>query len=318
MAHTEADGLRPTRCHAFAGVFTHPHRDLCPDEGRDLGRRRLRQLESATASRWWPGAALWGTGGLWLVPRDRPSRVRRRYLKAPGGVLPALPRAHRRGREEPSVTSRWPGCSSRSFCCLVAFELLWRLAVPDRDERERSRAVRLSRALPDGCLPRCRLHRVAVPDALALAAFFLAERDHWAVGSNRRAGGVALLTRSVGLPAVVVGLAVMAWPRGSSDSTWLLLAPAMFAVYPIVAALPGPRRPGRSSTRRPQMNQAPLTPWTARRASGTASRRSGTEARAIQPGRYYLFVQHRGPCLPGGRSRPCYPSSGAASARPTS
>ena len=66
--------------------------------------------------------------------------------------------------------------------------------------------------------------------ALALAAFWFAERGSWPQAGVAAAG--ALLTRSVGI-AVLAGLAVLAWPS-VKRLAWLALAPLSFVSFPIV------------------------------------------------------------------------------------
>ena len=66
--------------------------------------------------------------------------------------------------------------------------------------------------------------------ALCIGAFFLAERGHWTWASI--AAGGTMLTRSIGV-AVVVGLALLAWPN-RRNLLWLLLAPAIFVLFPVI------------------------------------------------------------------------------------
>ena len=69
--------------------------------------------------------------------------------------------------------------------------------------------------------------------ALALAAFLAAERQRMAPAAAL--AGLALLTRPTGF-AVILGLGVLAWQGGDrlSDLARLLIAPAVFAVYPLL------------------------------------------------------------------------------------
>ncbi len=111
----------------------------------------------------------------------------------------------------------------------VAFELLWRLALPRIGASGAMRTV-----LYLGLFPMTVFLSAVYTESLFLAlcigAFFLAERGHWTWAAV--AAGGTMLTRSIGL-AVVVGLAVLAWPS-IRNLAWLLLAPAMFAVFPVV------------------------------------------------------------------------------------
>ncbi len=109
----------------------------------------------------------------------------------------------------------------------VAFEFLWRLALPRIGA---SGAMRTTLYL--GLFPMSVFLSAVYTESLFLAlcigAFFLAERGHWTWASV--AAGGTMLTRSIGL-AVVVGLALLAWPS-IRNVAWLLLAPAIFAVFP--------------------------------------------------------------------------------------
>jgi hypothetical protein len=66
--------------------------------------------------------------------------------------------------------------------------------------------------------------------ALCIGAFYLAERNHWTWAAV--AAGGTMLTRSIGV-AVVIGLALLAWPS-ARNLAWLLIAPAIFAVFPVI------------------------------------------------------------------------------------
>jgi hypothetical protein len=111
----------------------------------------------------------------------------------------------------------------------VAFELLWRLAIPRIGASGAMRTV-----LYLGLFPMTVFLSAVYTESLFLAlcigAFFLAERGHWTWAAV--AAGGTMLTRSIGV-AVVVGLALLAWPS-VRNLAWLLLAPAMFAVFPVV------------------------------------------------------------------------------------
>ncbi len=112
--------------------------------------------------------------------------------------------------------------------CAIAFELLWHLALPRIGSSGATRAV-----LYLGLFPMTVFLGAVYTESLFLAlcigAFLLAERGHWTLAAI--AAGGTMLTRSIGV-AVVVGLAVMAWPHVRSLA-WLLIAPAIFAAFPL-------------------------------------------------------------------------------------
>lgn len=114
-------------------------------------------------------------------------------------------------------------------CCAVAFELLWRLASARIGASGATRTVLYLAIFPMSVFLGA-VYSESLFLVLCLAAFYLAEKDHWTWAAI--AAGGTMLTRSVGV-AVVVGLAVLAWPR-AERLAWLLLAPAMFAVFPVV------------------------------------------------------------------------------------
>jgi hypothetical protein len=113
--------------------------------------------------------------------------------------------------------------------CLVAFELLWRLAAPRLGRAGAWRTVLYLAVFPTALFLQA-VYSESVYLALALAAFLLAERGRWPAAAV--AAGLALLTRSTGI-AVVAGLAVLAWPE-RRRLAWLVLAPVLFAAFPLV------------------------------------------------------------------------------------
>ena len=115
------------------------------------------------------------------------------------------------------------------LCCAVSFELLWRLALSRIGATGATRAVVYLALFPMAVFLGA-VYTESLFLLLCLGAFFLAERDHWTWAAI--AAGGALLTRSVGI-AAVVGLMILAWPR-VERLAWLLLAPALFAVFPVV------------------------------------------------------------------------------------
>jgi hypothetical protein len=110
----------------------------------------------------------------------------------------------------------------------VAFELLWRLAAPRIGAGGATRAVLYLALFPMAVFLGA-VYTESLFLALAVAAFLLAERDHWVWASV--AAGAAMLTRSVGI-AILAGLLVLAWPEARRLG-WLLLAPLMFASFPL-------------------------------------------------------------------------------------
>lgn len=113
-------------------------------------------------------------------------------------------------------------------CCAVAFELLWQLALPRLGAAGAARSVLYLALFPMAVFLGA-VYSESLFLALCLAAFVLAERDHW-VWASMAAGG-ATLTRSVGV-AVVCGLLVMAWPT-MRKLAWLALVPLVFAAFPV-------------------------------------------------------------------------------------
>jgi hypothetical protein len=116
--------------------------------------------------------------------------------------------------------------------CLVAFELLWRLADRFVGPQAASRSVLYLAIFPMALFLQAS-YSESLFLAFAVGAFLAAERDRWAVAAV--AAGGALLTRSVGI-AVIAGLAVLAWPS-LRRLAWLLLSLAFFLAFPIVLHL---------------------------------------------------------------------------------
>ena len=115
--------------------------------------------------------------------------------------------------------------------CLVAFELLWRLAAPRLGAATTWRALLYVAVFPTALFLQA-VYSESLYLALALAAFLLAERGLWPAAAL--AAGLALLTRSTGI-AVVAALVVLAWPE-RRRLAWLLLVPVVFAAFPLVLA----------------------------------------------------------------------------------
>ena len=116
--------------------------------------------------------------------------------------------------------------------CAVAFELLWRFAAPRVGRDAATRAVIYLALFPMAVFLGA-VYSESLFLALALAAFLLAERDHWPAAAV--AAGATMLTRSIGL-AVLAGLVVLAWPN-VRRLAWLAIAPAMFAAFPVALQL---------------------------------------------------------------------------------
>ena len=113
-------------------------------------------------------------------------------------------------------------------CCAIAFELMWRLAAERIGPSVATRGVLYLALFPMAVFLGA-VYSESLFFVLAVAAFFFAERDHWASASI--AAGGAMLTRSVGV-AVLVGLVLLAWPS-VRHLAWLVVAPAMFLAFPI-------------------------------------------------------------------------------------
>ena len=113
--------------------------------------------------------------------------------------------------------------------CLVAFELLWRLAATRIGAAGATRAVLYLALFPMSVFMQA-VYSESLFLAFALGAFALAERDRWLPAAV--VAGCALLTRSIGV-AVVAALAVMAWPSVKRLAS-LAVAPLLFAAFPVV------------------------------------------------------------------------------------
>jgi hypothetical protein len=113
---------------------------------------------------------------------------------------------------------------------LVAFELLWRLARDRFGTDEGAERTVLYLALAPMAVFLGAVYSESTYLVLALAAFLLAERRHWALASL--AAALALLTRPTGI-AVVAAVAVLAWPHRRALA-WLLVVPVLFAFFPLV------------------------------------------------------------------------------------
>jgi hypothetical protein len=113
--------------------------------------------------------------------------------------------------------------------CLVAFELLWRLAARCLGGGGAFRAVLYLALFPTALFLQA-VYSESLYLALALAAFALAEARRWRWAAV--VAGLALLTRSSGV-AVVAGIAVLAWPDVKALA-WVAAAPALlFALFPL-------------------------------------------------------------------------------------
>ena len=116
------------------------------------------------------------------------------------------------------------------LACLIAFELLWRLARERFDTDEAAERTVLYLALTPMAVFLGAVYSESTYLMLALAAFLLAERKRWFLASS--AAALALLTRPTGV-AVVAAVAVLAWPNRRALA-WLVLVPISFAFYPLV------------------------------------------------------------------------------------
>jgi hypothetical protein len=118
--------------------------------------------------------------------------------------------------------------------CLVAFMLLYRLAVARLGEEGARRAL-LYLALFPAALFLQAVYSESLYLALVLGAFLLAERGRW-LGAGAVAG-LAILTRPVGI-ALLPALAVLAWrtPERRPALAGLAAALPVAAVYPVLLA----------------------------------------------------------------------------------
>ncbi|HEY3921141.1 MAG TPA: glycosyltransferase family 39 protein [Gaiellaceae bacterium] len=114
-------------------------------------------------------------------------------------------------------------------CCAVSFELLWRFAKPRLGPSGASRTVVYLALFPAAIYLQA-VYTESLFLMLALAAFALAERDHWFLAAVT--AGLAMLTRSIGV-AVLATLFVMAWPR-IQRLGWLLVSLVIFSAFPLL------------------------------------------------------------------------------------
>lgn len=115
---------------------------------------------------------------------------------------------------------------------LASFVLLYRLAEPRIGADGARRAVLYLAVFPTALFLQA-VYSESLFLALALGAFLAAERSRWPLAGA--AAGLVLLTRPAGL-ALVPALALLAWrsPTRGRAFAGLALAPALFAVYPLM------------------------------------------------------------------------------------
>jgi hypothetical protein len=117
--------------------------------------------------------------------------------------------------------------------CLVAFELLWRVA---RDRLGTSvgaeRAVVLLAVTPMAVFLGA-VYSESTYLAVCLAAFLCAARGRWTLAAC--AASLALLTRPTGI-ALVAAVAILAWPNRRALA-WLAIVPLSFVFFPIALAI---------------------------------------------------------------------------------
>ncbi len=114
-------------------------------------------------------------------------------------------------------------------CCLGAFVLLERLAEERLGADGARRAVLYVALFPMSLFLQA-VYSESLFLLLALATFVLAERGRF--GWAAAAAGLAMLTRATGV-ALLPSLVLLAWPDRRRLAS-LVLAPALFAVYPLV------------------------------------------------------------------------------------
>jgi hypothetical protein len=114
--------------------------------------------------------------------------------------------------------------------CLVAFELLWRIAKERLGSDTGAERAVLYLAVTPMAVFLGAVYSESTYLAITLAAFLLAERKRWALASS--AAALALLTRPTGV-AVVAAVAILMWPNRRA-LLWLLVVPISFAFYPLV------------------------------------------------------------------------------------
>jgi hypothetical protein len=117
-------------------------------------------------------------------------------------------------------------------CTLGAFSLLYRLAEPRLGADGAQRALLYLAVFPTSLFLSA-VYSESLYLLLVLAAFFFAERGQFARAALMT--GLALLTRSTAV-ALLPALALLAWrsPSRKRSLAWLCLAPALFAVYPLI------------------------------------------------------------------------------------
>lgn len=114
-------------------------------------------------------------------------------------------------------------------CCLIAFELLWRLCARHLGEQAAFRAVLYLAVFPAALFLQA-VYSEALVLALALASFSLAEAKRWPWAGLL--AGLTLLSSSTGV-AVVAGLAVIAWPSRRALAWIASEAVLLFAFFPL-------------------------------------------------------------------------------------
>ena len=116
-------------------------------------------------------------------------------------------------------------------CCLVSFNLLYRIAEDKLGAEGARRAVLYLAVFPMSLFLQA-VYTESLYLMLVLAAFFFAERGQWLTAWT--ATGLAVLTRSAGF-ALVPALALLAWraPNRRRALAGLPLVPALFSVFPI-------------------------------------------------------------------------------------
>jgi len=190
-------------------------------------------LAAALSLAWFPGhGSAFGTG-LWLRADSNwyTSIARQGYGADPGHMpafFPGYPALLAGGGRLLGGNYGLAGLLISLACCAVSFALLRRLALPRLGAAGATRSVLYLALFPMAVFLGA-VYSESLFLALALAAFVLAEDDHWAWAAV--AAGGATLTRSIGV-AVVAGLAVMAWPS-ARRLAWLLVVPVMFVAFPL-------------------------------------------------------------------------------------
>jgi hypothetical protein len=199
----------------------------------------------------WSRALIWGAAALalaWLPARHGVDFGTHLWVRWDSGWFLRIAR-HGYGADPPFTAAFFPlypglialfgralggryalaGLLISLAACLVAFELLWRLATRRLEAGGAFRAVLYLALFPTALFLQA-VYSESLYLALALAAFTLAEARHWRWAAL--VAGLALLTRSSGV-AVVAGIAVLAWPDVKA-LLWITAAPAaLFALFPL-------------------------------------------------------------------------------------